>query len=120
MSDTDRLLNARSAWSRTPVPADRFREGDGTALTYGIECDLDHQASYLTGLLAAIDRRDPNWDFALRADHELRDLLSFRDRLKCLEENSPPYAATILAYMDVTADLLHAIIESTSAPRGAC
>jgi hypothetical protein len=118
MRVTERLRRARSAWTRLNRPVDRFRRNDGGALTYGIECDLDHQADYVDTILGAIDRNDPSWDFLVRAGDELRDLLSFRERLASLEEDLPPYATELLEYMNVTVELLEAVIEASGAQEG--
>ena len=112
MSESPRLHHARAAWRAFGVPAESFRSGNVHALSYGIECDLDHQASYLVSLLSAWDRRDPHWDFRMRAESEVADLADFRARLESLDEDMPAHATRLFAYMDLTAALLDAILES--------
>lgn len=106
--DTDAVLAAASNWRSAPRPFTTFRDGNVRSLTYGIECDLDHQASYLETMLNAWSSRSPHWDFVMRADHELRDLREFRDRLQALELPGGDTAA-LRGYMTATQQLLKAI-----------
>ena len=92
-------------------PTDNFRASNARALTYGIECDLEHQASYLETLVEALRAASPDWDFRLRAGAELKDLHNFRDRVECLEL-PPAVAAPLLAYMGITRQLLEAILST--------
>src|SRR5437667_9495260 len=46
----------------------RLPRGPERRPRYGIELDLNHQASDLTTMLMAIDRDDPHWNFGYRAD----------------------------------------------------
>src|SRR5215472_5007308 len=100
MEVTERFLTARANWRKTDCPVYAFRGGNTRELSWGVECDLDHQASYINTLLLALDRRDPHWDFQLRASNERRDLDDFRARLASLEEDLPPHAPELLTYMD--------------------
>jgi hypothetical protein len=113
MSNPTRLQRARLVWRAIDVPVPEFRSANAKALSYGIECDLDHHASYLGALLAAWDRRDPHWDFRMRVGSELAELSDLRTRLEALEEDLPPHAGELFAYIDRTAELLHALLEAS-------
>jgi hypothetical protein len=100
----------RDAWKNTPRPFANFRTGRVSALTFGIECDLDHQMSYIETMLEALNNWSPHWDFEFRAQHELRDLREFESRIDALElptEESQP----LLRYTKATRDLLEQIVE---------
>lgn len=98
-------------WRAIPIPVDNFRADNGRALTYGIECDLDHQASYLSTMMDALAGENPHWDFKLRAGTELRELNNLTERIECLELPAG-IEAPLLNYIGATRDLLCAIIDT--------
>ena len=117
MSLSARLLAARQAWQDTPRPMDNFRAGQTSALSYGIECDLDHQMSYLNTMLRALGDANPHWDFAMRAQHELRDLQEYKSRIEAIElpENA---ARPLRRYTDATERLLREILRDVAEGNG--
>jgi hypothetical protein len=110
MSLTSEFQNAVRSWEQTPRPFENFRASRGSALTYGIECDLDHQASYLETMIRQWHERNPHWDFRMRAENELRDLTEYQERIEALElpdgESGP-----LLRYVFATRLLLETIAE---------
>ncbi len=110
--DTFRLRQARTAWQEAHVPADNFRADKSHAPSYSLECDLEHQAGYLTHLLEAWEERNPEWDFQSRAEYELRDLGAFRAALRSLESQRLSHATTLANYMDLVEELLSAVVEA--------
>ena len=117
MSLSARLLAARQAWQDTPRPMDNFRAGQTSALSYGIECDLDHQMSYLNTMRRALGDANPPWDFAMRAQHELRDLQEYKSRIEAIElpENA---ARPLRRYTDATERLLREILRDVAEGNG--
>lgn len=110
MSLLSDLPSALRSWEETPRPFQNFRAKCGSALTYGIECDLDHQASYIEVMIRAWQERNSHWDFRMRAESELRDLREYRERVEALElpvEESAP----LLRYVSATEHLLRAVAE---------
>lgn len=96
---------------------DNFRAGQTSALSYGIECDLDHQMSYLNTMLRALGDANPHWDFAMRAQHELRDLQEYKSRIEAIElpENA---ARPLRRYTDATERLLREILRDVAEGNG--
>lgn len=44
------FLKAWTTWYRTPRPVSNFRSGQRSAPSYGLECELDHSATWVAGL----------------------------------------------------------------------
>lgn len=110
MNLTSEFQNAVRSWEQTPRPFENFRTSRGSALTYGIECDLDHQASYLETMIRQWQEKNPHWDFRMRAQNELRDLGEYKERIAALEladDESGP----LLRYVFATRLLLETIAE---------
>lgn len=103
-------MHAMRKWERIAPPCHNFRSNNVRAITYGIECDLDHQYSYVKGMLEELRRKNPHWDFELRANNELRDLRQLRDRLDAVELPDSE-AAPFLEYMAATEQLLITVFE---------
>jgi hypothetical protein len=113
MTLPQRIREIQRTWEDSPRPFENFRARRGDALTYGIECDLDHQADYILSLLRALEAKSPHWDFAMRATNELRELHELRERLEALELPQQ-VAAPLLRYTDTTDQLLRAIVDEVS------
>ena len=107
------VAHAWRTWQATSLPTDNFRAANARALTYGIECDLDHQASYLPHLVNALAARNPHWDIGLRAGAELRDLEEFKERVERLELPAGE-EAPLLFYIAATTELLRAILDAVA------
>lgn len=117
MSLTSAFRSAVRSWEQAPRPFENFRASRGSSLTYGIECDLDHQASYLETMIRQWEEQNPHWDFRMRAQNELRDLSEYQERIEALElpdDESGP----LLRYVSATRRLLEVLAEiATREPR---
>src|SRR5690242_14795475 len=105
MNLSARLMELWDLWRASERPFDNFRHGLGTAPTYKVECDLDHQASYIPELVNAWLTRNPNWDVTKRASHELRDLRTCARKVEELAASGVDGTA-LRAYIQVTRSLL--------------
>lgn len=108
-----RLKDAVRAWKATPRPVENFLAGSGKALTYDVECDLEHQASYIETMVRALQEGNPHWDFAMRAEGELKDLTEFEERIDCLElpvEQSGP----LRRYTEATRAVLKEVLAAAA------
>jgi hypothetical protein len=113
MGVSSELIAARREWEDPPRPLENFRTGRTSALTYDIECDLDHQLSYIDTMLQALSDWNPHWDFEMRAQHELRDLAENRSRIEALE--LPRHdAEPLLRYAAATERLLSAVLREAT------
>ena len=100
-------------WRSTPRPVDNFLAERGSALTYGIECDLEHQADYIRVMIEAIASGNRLWNYELRTRDELQDLADFRSRLEALElpeETTRPF----YRYMETTRALLEQVLQDVA------
>lgn len=105
-----RLSDAVRGWEGTPRPVANFLAGRVTAITFGIELDLDHQASYLETMIKALLEQNQYWDYGLRAGDELKDLAEFQSRLEALELPDE-IAAPFCRYIDATRAMLDMVVE---------
>jgi hypothetical protein len=95
-------------WNATPLPVDNFLSGDVRALTYGIECDLDHHASYVIALIDEFQAGNPRWEFQTLATTKRAELHELKERIRALE--LPEHvAAAFERYTDATDQLLLAV-----------
>lgn len=113
MAVQSNVAEAWQEWLRTTRPVSNFLSNNVRSLTYGIECDLEHQAAYLVTMVEALRDKNQHWDFVMRANHELRDLEQFVDRLQSLElggEVEAPYHI----YAGAVKRLLNAVKDSVA------
>lgn len=60
-------------WRRMVAPVERFRNGERSAPTYDLECELDHIVSSVYALGSAVTA-GATWDFATQASRRIVDL----------------------------------------------
>lgn len=109
MSLPPAVSEAWEAWKATPLPVDNFLTRNVHAVTYGVECDLDHQASYLVAMVQELDARNPRWEFERHATNERVELREVRERIEALELPDD-VEGPLLRYVDATDRLLAAIL----------
>ena len=97
------------AWTETPRPFENFWEEKVDALSFGVELDLDHQATYLDGLMEELARGNREWHFHVHAQRELRDLEDFWGRIEAIELPAVVFAR-FDRYAKATRRLLNAIL----------
>jgi hypothetical protein len=104
------VATAYAAWRGADRPFENFRGGSSAAPTYGVELDLDHQASYLIGMHDMFIAGSPHWDFLARADEELTDLHEFMARLNAV--GSSEHVDRLRIYIGLTDQLLRTFLST--------
>ena len=98
------FIRAWRKWQHSSEPASNFNNRRGNAPTYGIECALDHLASYVYSLCtSAIGNVD--WDYPKLASEQLAELDRINSELeKCAI--SEPARQEFREYISATRALL--------------
>jgi hypothetical protein len=100
-------------WINTPRAFESFWSQDARQATYALECDLDHQVSYIEALFQAWDEQNPHWNLPLRISLEQEDTAAFEERLKNLSAD-PQRVRALKAYLVATKDLLQSMLEQVT------
>jgi len=94
-------------WRRIAPPVERFRAGDWRAVSYDVECAIDHLAGSVAALMDGL-ASGREWEFATLAAHRLCDLERIEGMLGAIDLD-PADKGRIAAYLADTRALLDEI-----------